>query len=287
MKKLIALLLAFAMLLALAACGSDSNDPTVAPTEAPTGPASTDPTDPAPSDPDPSDPVAQDVTGTYRGTYEKVAMGSAIVYTFNIALTDDMSYSFTSFFSMMGQDVSRVEIGSYAVDGSKITFTAQTVDGEPVAEPTTAEGTIVDGTIKAAFLLSSMASAAQEIEAKLVDPALEAAIGTYSGTYEKVAMGSAVEYSYSIVLNGDMSYTFTSSFSMMGTAVVRVENGSFALDGNKITFTAQTVDGEAVAEATAVEGTIAGVTIKAAFFLSSMASAAQEIEATQLLTVAG
>jgi hypothetical protein len=160
------------------------------------------------------------------------------------------------------------------------------VDGESVADATAVEGTIADGTIKAAFLLSSMASAAQEIEANLVDPALEAAIGTYSGTYEKVAMGSAIEYSYSIVLNGDMSYTFTSSFSMMGTDVVRVENGSFALEGNKITFTAQTVDGEAVAEATAVEGTISGNTIKAAFLLSSMASAAQEIEATRLAVAA-
>ena len=286
MKKLIALLLVFVILLSLAACGSNSNDPTVAPTDAPTEPAPTDPTDPAPTDPDPVDPAPVDVTGTYKGTYEKAAMGSTVVYTYHIVLTDDMSYSFCSAFSMMGEAVSRVEVGSYAVDGGKITFTAQTVDGEPVAEPTTAEGTIADGTIKAALFLSAMASAAQEIEAKLVDPALEAAIGTYSGAYEKSAMGSTVEYSYSIVLNGDMSYTFTSAFSMMGEDVVRVENGSFALDGNKITFTAQTVDGEAVAEAAAVEGTIADGTIKAAFFLSAMASAAQEIEATRL-TVAG
>ena len=171
MKKLIALLLAFVMLLSLVACGGNSNDPTVAPTDAPTGPASTDPTDPAPSDPDPVDPAPVDVTGTYRGTYEKAAMGSSVVYTYSIVLFDDMSYLFTSSFSMMGTDMVRLENGSYAVDGSKITFTVQAVDGEIVAEPTTAEGTIADGTIKAAFLLSSMASAAQEIEATLVTDA--------------------------------------------------------------------------------------------------------------------
>ena len=286
MKKLIALLLAFVMLLSLVACGGNSNDPTVAPTDAPTGPASTDPTDPAPSDPDPADPAPVDVTGTYKGAYEKAAMGSSVVYTYSIVLFDDMSYLFTSSFSMMGTDVVRLENGSYAVDGSKITFTVQAVDGEIVADPTTTEGTIADGTIKAAFLLSSMASAAQEIEAKLVDPALEAAIGTYAGSYEKVAMGSTVVYNFAIVLFDDMSYLFTSAFSMMGEDVVRLENGSFALDGEKITFTVQAVDGEAVAEPTTAEGTLIDGTIKAAFLLSSMASAAQEIEAT-LVTDAG
>lgn len=44
MKKLLALLLALCMIFAFAACGGNNNDPTKAPTEAPTDP--TDPTDP-------------------------------------------------------------------------------------------------------------------------------------------------------------------------------------------------------------------------------------------------
>lgn len=107
-------------------------------------------------------------------------------------------------------------------------------------------------------------------------------LGTYMGTYEKAAgpMGTVV-YSYELTLNVGLEYAFTSSFAMGGKTYSRVEEGNFKVNGGAISFTAKTVDGEAIAaeNITTVDGTIADKTIKAAFKLSAMASAAQEIEA--------
>ena len=92
-------------------------------------------------------------------------------------------------------------------------------------------------------------------------------------------MAGTVLYSYELVLGNGLEYTFSSSFSMMGQVFTRTETGSFAVDGEKISFTALSVDGEAVEAPAAVDGTIVNKTIKAPFKLSMMASEAQEIEA--------
>ena len=111
---------------------------------------------------------------------------------------------------------------------------------------------------------------------KLVNEAL---LGTYAGTFDKVsAMGGTVHYTFELVLGYGLEYTFSSSFSMMGTSMTLTESGSFAVDGEKITFTATEKAGEAVAEPTAVEGTIVEKKITAAFKLSAMASAAETVE---------
>lgn len=82
--------------------------------------------------------------------------------------------------------------------------------------------------------------------------------GTYLGEYEKVsAMAGSVLYSYELVLGNGLEYTFSSSFSMMGNVYTRTETGTFAVDGQKISFTVRSVDGEAVEAPAAVEGTIA------------------------------
>ena len=110
--------------------------------------------------------------------------------------------------------------------------------------------------------------------------ACEDILGTYLGTYEKVsAMAGNVLYSYELVLGYGLEYTFASSFAMMGNTYTRTETGSFAVNDKEISFTAATVDGEAVADAATVKGSIQDKTIKAAFKLSAMASEAQEIEA--------
>ena len=104
-------------------------------------------------------------------------------------------------------------------------------------------------------------------------------LGTYAGSYDKVSgMGGTVHYTFELVLGYGLEYTFSSSFTMMGTSMTLTESGSFAVDGEKITFTATEKDGEAVAAPTAVEGTIVGKKITAAFKLSAMASAAETVE---------
>ena len=103
-------------------------------------------------------------------------------------------------------------------------------------------------------------------------------LGTYAGSFDKVSAMGTVPYTFELVLGYGLEYTFSSSFSMMNTSMTLTESGTFAIDGDKITFTATEKDGEAVAEPTAVEGTIADKKITAAFKLSAMASAAETVE---------
>ncbi len=99
-------------------------------------------------------------------------------------------------------------------------------------------------------------------------------LGTYMGEFLKEsAMAGNVLYSYELELDYGYAYHFESSFSMMGQTFVWVEDGHFAVDGSKITFTSN----EEGAEPSV--GTIADKKITASFKLSKMASAPQEITA--------
>lgn len=114
--------------------------------------------------------------------------------------------------------------------------------------------------------------------AKLI--ACEDILGSYLGEYVKEsAMAGTVNYSFELVLDYGLEYTFSSSFAMGGGVYTRIETGNFAVNGSEISFTALVVDGEAVEAPAAVAGTIADKTIKAPFKLSKMASEAQEVEA--------
>ena len=103
-------------------------------------------------------------------------------------------------------------------------------------------------------------------------------LGTYAGSYDKVSAMGTVPYTFELVLGYGLEYSFSSSFSMMGTSMTLTESGTFAVNGEKITFTATEKAGEAVAEPAAVEGTIVDKKITAAFKLSAMASAAETVE---------
>lgn len=106
----------------------------------------------------------------------------------------------------------------------------------------------------------------------------EELLGTYSGTFEKSAMGSVVPYTFEVTLGYGLEYTFSSSFTMMGTSMTLTESGTFAIDGEKISFTATVRDDKAIEAPTAAEGTLAGNKITAPFKLSKMASAADTVE---------
>lgn len=105
-------------------------------------------------------------------------------------------------------------------------------------------------------------------------------LGTYMGTYVKEsAMAGTVNYNYELTLGYGLEYTFASSFSMMNQVFTITESGLFAIDGDKITFTATVKDGVAVEAPAAVEGTIANKEITAAFKLSAMAAEPQSVTA--------
>ena len=206
----------------------------------------------------------EDLQGTYLGEYEKVsAMAGSVLYSYELVLGNGLEYTFSSSFSMMGNVYTRTETGSFAVDGQKISFTARSVDGEAVEAPAAVEGTIADKTIKAAFKLSTMASAAQEVEARLGVYADQA--GVYAGLYKK-QMGPMMTLSYLTKLELDAfgGYKFSTASTADPTTVDYSEEGTYTFANGKFTF-------QSSAEgAAAVEGTLANYVMQVKFPISQM-----------------
>ena len=208
--------------------------------------------------------ACEDILGTYMGTFEKVAMGSAVVYNYELILGYGMEYTFTSSFTMMGGSMTRVETGTFAIDGTAISFTATVVDGEAVEAPAAVTGTIADNSITAAFKLSSMASAAQEVTAKLAIYADYA--GTYTGLYEKAMGPMVLSYKTVLVLDAFGGYTYTTysgdEADLTQAGTYTVENGAFTFQSDDATYT----------------GTLASFVMSAKFPISAMVSNAVDLQ---------
>lgn len=214
--------------------------------------------------------ACEDILGSYLGEYEKVsAMAGTVLYSYELVLGYGMEYTFSSSFSMMGNTYTRVETGSFEVNGGDISFTAKVVDGEAVEAPATLNGTIADQTIKAPFKLSVMASEPQEVEARLGVYAEYA--GTYTGLYEK-AMGPML-LSYTTVLKLDAfgGYHFT-TISTSDGEVDYTEEGTYTVTDGKFYFTSS-AEG-----AVAMEATLENYVMTAQFPISSMTSKTAELK---------
>ncbi len=213
----------------------------------------------------------EDLQGTYLGEYEKVsAMAGSVLYSYELVLGNGLEYTFSSSFSMMGNVYTRTETGTFAVDGQKISFTARSVDGEAVEAPAAVEGTIADKTIKAAFKLSTMASAAQEVEARLGVYADQA--GVYAGLYQK-QMGPMMTLSYLTKLELDAfgGYKFSTASTSDPATVDYSEEGTYTFANGKFTF-------QSSAEgAAAVEGTLANYVMQVKFPISQVVSNAVDL----------
>ena len=207
--------------------------------------------------------ACEDIQGTYLGEYVKEsAMAGTVAYSFELTLGNGMEYTFSSSFSMMGSSFTRTETGSFAVDGSKISFTAMSVDGEAVEAPAAVDGTIADKTIKAPFKLSMMASEAQEIEARLGVYAEQA--GVYSGVYEKQMGPMTLSYLTKLELDAFGGYKFSTASASEPDSVDYTEEGTYTVAGDKFTF-------QSSAEgAAAVEGTLANYVMSVKFPISQM-----------------
>ena len=192
----------------------------------------------------------EDVLGTYMGEYEKAsAMAGTVLYSYELVLGYGAEYAFESSFTMGGTEYTRTEEGNFAINGTEISFTAATVNGETAEGATAAVGSIADKSIKAAFKLSDMASEAQEIEAKLAVYADVA--GRYTGTYKKAMGGMALSYGAQLDLDAFGGYKYIVYDLANGTKESYSEEGSFTYEAGKFTFTS-TKEGAA-----AVEGTYA------------------------------
>lgn len=209
----------------------------------------------------------EDIIGTYMGTFEKTAGMGTVAYNYELVLGYGLEYTFTSSFTMMGTSSTITETGNFDIAGEKITFAAKAVDvdGEAQTVPAAVEGTIKDGTIKAAFKLSKQASEAQEIEAKLAVYADVA--GTYTGMYTKSGMGG-MNLSYGVTLELDAfgGYKYATFDLNDSSNKAYEEKGSYTYENGKFKFTS---DAEG---ATAVDATYANYVLTASFRINSMVS---------------
>ena len=221
----------------------------------------------------------EDIQGTYLGEYEKVsAMAGNVLYSYELTLGNGMEYTFSSSFAMMGGTYTRTETGTFAIDGSKISFTALAVDGEAIEAPAAVDGTIADNKITAAFKLSAMASEAQEVEARLGVYADVA--GTYTGLYEKAMGPMVLSYGCKLELDAFGGYKFTTvsitDISALNRpfdpeAVDYSEEGTYTYADGKFTLTASAEGAEAK------EATLANYVLSAKFPISAMVPTAVDL----------
>ena len=215
--------------------------------------------------------ACEDILGTYMGEYVKEsAMAGTVTYSYELVLAYGMEYTFSSSFAMMGSTYTRVETGTFAVDGTAITFTATAVDGETADLPATATGTIADGTITAPFILSAMASAPQEVSAQLAIYADYA--GAYTGVSE-LSMGGMMTLSFNTVLELDAfgGYTYT-AYSADDDSVSVTQEGTYTVaEDGSFSFLSNAEGAEAVA------GTLANYVMTTKFPISAMVSTPVEM----------
>ena len=164
--------------------------------------------------------------GTYAGGHSKMAMGSAVEYTYALTLKAGLLYEFASEFVMGGTVYSFTETGSWNVDGSTFTLT-------PAGEEAV-QGTIAAGEITVGILPSEMASARTESVLRIATHA------DYAGTY--VGLKSSPMYTAETTLVLDLfgTYLYTAN---VGMPEPYEESGSYDVTGTEVSFTPD--DGDA------------------------------------------
>lgn len=265
MKKLLKtmlVLLVLAMLLSFAACGSKT--------------PATSSDDPA----EPTNPVESGEFAAIAGEYELDASNLGMPMKWFIKITADGKFVISTnrkYTSLKGEGT----VGGK--DGTYMFMYADSTQEKPKTATFTVEGKNLVFSTRVPIGAAGVDANHEEgmfPTAKLI--ACEDLLGSYLGEFVKEsAMAGTVKYSFELNLAYGLEYTFSSSFSMGGGTYTRVETGNFAVNGSEISFTASavSVDGEAKDVPAPATGTISDKTIKAPFFLSAMASEAQEVEA--------
>lgn len=199
----------------------------------------------------------EDILGVYMGEYEKVSpMAGTVLYSYELELGYGLEYSFSSSFEMMGKTYTIAEEGTFARDNETIKFTAKTRDGEAIESPAEVSGTIKDKTIKAAFILSAMASAPQEVEAKF------AAFSAYADTYVGIAnlsMGGMMTLQYAVAIDLDAFGNYKYAATGMDNTVSYSEEGTYTVADGKISLKSS-AEGSTAVEA-AFDGYVVSVSL--------------------------
>lgn len=203
--------------------------------------------------------VFEEYLGDYAGKFEKTveAMKSTFEYDFSLTLNYGAEYKFVSSFDAMGEPQYFEETGTFDIADGKLTLTPE--GGESV------EGTIAaDGRITAAMKLSAMGSSRDAVELE------KATTSEYSGTYTGLKDMSQMGMMVNTVLKLDKLGGYKYTAKMEGEEDF-VEEGSYAVDGEKITFTASEEGAQAV------EGTLVNKVLTAKFKISAQVPMSTEI----------
>lgn len=216
MKKLLLFVFALTLSLVLLACnGTTTAQPTtLAPTTA--APTTVAPTTVPPTTAAPTTAVQLELWSLYEGTHTVSAMGSEVVYVYEMVFQDG-NYYFASEFMMGEEYYTFEEYGTYSVAGSVITMT-------PEGQEAVTGEILVGGTISVPVKASEMGSRAPR---EMTGIALSR---IYTGTHTVSAMGSEVVYVYQMTFAYGL-YTFISEFEMGGETYNYFEVGTYEVSG--------------------------------------------------------
>ncbi len=230
MKKIIALLLALAMVFALAACGS-AEKPEETPAESPSASAPVE--TPAESE-KPAEPEVPSIAGTYRFKYVDL-YGDATAFT--VTLKDGGAYSITT----AGALGSAAYEGTWTDKGDG-TFTTSALEGAPALDFAEADGTIVWKIDGRDVVPGDYVEPTEFLEKVLVtDPTNAAeAVGVYTfGMVNK--FGSTVPYV--VWVNADGTYAIHMNNSFTGLHTYTGDKWSVNAQG-VVTFGPATFEGD-------------------------------------------
>lgn len=205
--------------------------------------------------------VYEEYLGTYGGTYEKdvEAMGTTITYNYMLTLSYGAEYTFESLYSVMGEDQVFTQSGTFSIDGTAITITAE-------GETEETAGTLAeDGSITLPMQLSPQAQEKTEISLEKATTAEYA--GSYTGR-KTLSMGMVLTTDASLELDNFGGYSYTAKIEGEDDYV---EAGTFSVENGTVTFVSEEEGTEPV------EGTLGDYVLTAEFKISSSVPMATEI----------
>lgn len=163
-------------------------------------------------------------TGAYAGTYtgkKELAMGPSSMKIGTTLVLDKLGgYTYTA--KIEGEDEDYTESGTFAVDGSAITFTSSTEGAQPVS------GTLENDIVKAKFRISPAVSMATDlvfysdrIQGTFTDTSTD---GEHAGYTSTLVLSPDASYTITVTKDGKETYTekgtFETAASPMGVSLV-------------------------------------------------------------------
>lgn len=166
-----------------------------------------------------------DCLGTYVGSLEVDAMGSAVTYNAELTLLEGAEYALLCTFDMGGSIYTYEQAGTFAIENGSLKLTCTDREGQA--------GTLTDDGITASLFLSSMASSPRDIVLQKATTAEVA--GVYTGSKSFPAQGFSTDavltlnavggYTYTARIEGEDDYNEAGTFTVEGSVLVLTPDG--------------------------------------------------------------